>query len=462
MQTQKPAEILIKTPTPHGTLQNIIFNAFLTAGLTSLWVACGTKFGKTLAGSSAIAAKAPIAPDSIFRWVAPYQRQADIGARIVRKILPPEPFTTFDKQQKILKIPQQDCQIEFWNGNDPEALEGEGVNGGYVLDEASKLKRQVFDSARTTTTLTRAPFVIISTPRGKNWFWRGCMDALEEMERARHEGRPPRHIFITAPTSANPFVPRESIAEAKLVLPDRLFRQYYLAEFLDDGAVFRFLADAMGGVNTEYQNNQKSIVSEHRSRDIYIGADWAKQHDSTVFYAINDRGENIGYERFNKIPYTEQVGRLIAFCDDVQGGSTADECNCYVLHDQTGVGEAIEDIIDAVDCHGHSIDGIRWNNYNKEQIVNEFILSLEERCLKLLPWLTLKNEGEAFELNTTLSGKATFSAPIGEHDDAVMAAICANHLYRENRGDNYSVAVVDQIKNQVNKIQFSTGLDDFF
>jgi len=427
-------------------------NAFWIKGLQEIWVANGTKFGKTVGAGVAAGSYMPLVKQGMGRWIAPIYAQSAIGYNVMRRMMNlPELIDTKDGKLQI-DFKDYDSSLHFLHGQHPESLEGAATCLN-VLDEAAKMKEAVYAAVKTTTTVTRAPIMLISTPFGKNWFYHGCMKAKEEMIRARAEGRPPAKIFITAPSSDNPAVTAEAIADARGSLPERLFSQYYLAQFVDDGGIFTCLHDAFGHA-TVFVTDQTWMAETHESKAIYIGADWAKSVDSSVFYGLNDGGRNIGFKRFNKLSYPEQVGSLFAFARQLRRGSTIDpNCPVYILHDKTGVGEAIDDIINATP-HDFDIRGVNWNNANKEAGVNSLILSLEEKALQLFPWDNLHGEMSAFEVTTTASGRPRYAAPAGMHDDTVMAAVTANMLYRDHRDRFLGMGVIDSLNNVVRKIYF--------
>ena len=57
--SQTCVRLRIATP-PHSNKQALIMNAFFINGLQEIWVACGTKFGKTFAASSAMSLAFPL------------------------------------------------------------------------------------------------------------------------------------------------------------------------------------------------------------------------------------------------------------------------------------------------------------------------------------------------------------------------------------------------------------------
>src|SRR5688572_504748 len=118
--------INIITPPPHSDIQKIIMNFFLLNrkyGLQELWVAIGTKGGKSIGASAAIVNAAPLRQQSLFRWIAPYWSQSKIGYKYMQRMLPKKPIVLPNKSELALSIPSIDTTIQCFHGQDPEALE---------------------------------------------------------------------------------------------------------------------------------------------------------------------------------------------------------------------------------------------------------------------------------------------------------------------------------------------------
>lgn len=450
----------VRVAKPHSAKQRQLIEAFVTPGLNELWVACGSKWGKTLGLASAFAVAVPLESQRMYRWIAPIYAQALIGMRYCKRIFPKPPIVKITNSGPVptLAIPSLDTDLQFWHGQHPEDLEGEAVHGQGV-DEAAKQKEQVYASAKSTTTQTRGPSAFISTPRGKGWFYRGCMRAKLEMEKAAHEGRQPRAIFITAPTYDNPMITAEAIEHIRAGMSRRIFRQYIEAEFLDDGSVFEYLTDAFGNP-VDFVSDERWVASTHESKAIFVGADWAKNVDYTTFIALNDQGRLVGWMRIQRRKYPEQVAALYAFLAQVKAASTLIGCQVVCEHDQTGVGEAVDDIIDATNTEGWDITGIVWTNKLKGIYVNDLILSFEEKAFQLTPpWKTLRDELAAYEANVSVSGNVIYGAPENQNDDTVSALMIANRLFRQGRGSISNIIVVDHLESVIRRLQYSGDLD---
>lgn len=414
------SKVISKIFEPHSYSQQQIMEFLSTGDVTQMmWVANGTKYGKTLAACGGISNAAPKTKSSLWRIVAPIYRQTKISWKYVSQILPGEPYVTKNKSDMTMHLNGSGTDIQFWHGQNPEDLEGEGV-AGQVNDECAKLKEQIMSSTRTTITRTGGKVLNISTPRGRNWFYRGCMRAKEEMLRAKAENRIPREIFLTAPTSDNPFIPQASIDEAKRLLPDRLFRQYYLAEFVEDGQVF-----IKPEVDTEYwgvEYDQFAAGSVHswirpdaKDLNVVAGCDWAKKQDFTVLTVWDHSSfpfRCVGFLRFQGKRYTEQVVEVAKFLR--QFGSLE-----MLYHDRTGVGEALDDMLAQVP--GLIYEGKHFSTASKSYMVNDLMTAMERKEILFPWWKELMSEFDTFEVETTELGTMKYQGSEGSHDDIVFS-----------------------------------------
>ena len=90
-------------------------------------------------------------------------------------------------------------------------------------------------------------------------------------------------------------------------LPERVFAQEFMAEFLEDGGgVFRRVMDA---------TTAKPQDKAEPGHDYIVGVDWAKSADFTVLAVLDATAALVYLDRFNQIDYTLQAGRLHALCE---------------------------------------------------------------------------------------------------------------------------------------------------
>ena len=162
-------------------------------------------------------------------WIAPTYKMSNVGWRPIRQVCSPLDGVSVNKSERQAVFPGGGL-VAVRSADNPDSLRGEGLDF-VVMDEAAYIMPEAWIEAirpALSDRLGRALF--ISTPRGRNWFW----------DIHRKGGAEPDWSSFTYPTSANPFMPKGEIEAARAELPEIIFRQEYLAEFVDsEGMVFQ-------------------------------------------------------------------------------------------------------------------------------------------------------------------------------------------------------------------------------
>jgi len=239
-----------------------------------------------------------------------------------------------------------------------------------------------------------------STPRGRNYFWR-------MYQRAQDHG----DVWYShhAPTSANPYIAAEEIAQAKDELPERIFRQEFLAEFIEDGSgVFR-------GVDDAAVLKPEASPKDHAGHSIGFGIDWAKQEDFSVIngYCGTCR-KQVVFDRFNRVDYAIQRSRVKALRDRWKPAK--------ILAESNSIGDPI---IEDLRAEGVSVEGFQTTASTKPPLIDALALALEKGEMKLFNTPIQTNELKAYEMQRGRSGAWTYGAPHGTHDDTVIALALA-------------------------------------
>lgn len=436
----KPPQIIeLQPPKPHSKKQALIMGFFKMPEVKEIWVSMGTKFGKSIGFATAMSVAACEKDRSKWRWVAPRLDQAvEIGMDYCLKVLPPAPHVTKNLQGPYINITGNESRIEFWHTKDPKGLEGPGING-YCLDEVAKMPYEAYAAARTTLTFTKGKLAGFSYPYGKNWFYKKCEEARAEMQWAVKKGVPPEKIFLHARTIDNPLVDPAIVLAAQKELPDRLFRQYYLAEFCDSGDVFIGYRNCLFGNPLDLWGAvQHWLEPGCEEREVVIAADWAKIDDYTVFGAFDykaDKPRLVGFHRFHGLSYLDAVKELYRFSKKFKKVG-------IVYHDKTGVGEAIDDMLAQI---GLPIYGVVFSARSKTQMVNALMLNFEKQMFELPHWPEMLKELEAFEVQTNALGHLSYNAPKGQHDDIVSMLMLGNAALAEYSGKGMEVRVLEEI-----------------
>lgn len=429
----------IQPPKPHSRKQELIMRAFLFPEVREVFVACGSKFGKSLGAATCLTNAVMNKHGGRWRWLAPLYRQSKIGMDYFSKLVPPSPHSEFSYAKMRIDFPLLDSNIEFMHTQTPVDLEGAAIDG-QIGDEAAKMPYQAYVSARTTQTFTRGPSMWVSTPYGKNWFYKRYMECKEQMEWAISKGQVPTVLAIHAPTISNPFVHPDVIAQAKQDLPDRLFRQYYGAEFCDESSIFIGYNECSTGPELEFEsaNQHHWLHADHAKASVVIGADWAKVRDYAVFVAIDYNAtpkKVVGFQRFHGISYVAAVKELYQFSKNFKQVST-------IWHDKTGVGEALDDML------GHfplPFMGFTFSNQSKASIVNGLGLTFEKKDIDIPKWGILLSELATYEVTVSDTGLMRYNASAGSHDDTVIALGLANAAASEYQQGSFEVRLLDDL-----------------
>lgn len=425
----------VNLPEAHSKKQALIANAF-DMGVREVWLACGTKWGKTAACSIAISKMLLGSQGKLLRWIAPIASQSLIGMDYCRRMLPGEPYINLNKSNRYIEVPSLDSKIEFWHGQDPVNLEGAAVNH-IVIDEAAKCKEQVYVSCRTTTTQTMGTYIFPSTPYGKNWFYNGCCEAELHQEWALKNNKPLEKLFLTARTIDNPFIDPKAVSDARKELPARLFAQYYLAEFISDGSLFVGFRECVFGPELHFDEQiHRWIDKDAKHKRVVIGCDWAKSIDFCLFLALDiETGKCVGFERFHKLAYTEAVKRLVRF-------SNVFKELIIIYHDQTGVGEGIDDIMSLTEL---VFQGVTFTNKSKSEMVTHLMTSFEHQAIGIPNYDVLLSELSEFAVKVSDSGVHSYNAPPGHHDDTVCGLMLANEAFIDNADRPYEIISLDDL-----------------
>lgn len=296
--------------------------------------------------------------------------------------------------------------IEAWSMTDPDAGRSRKYHQA-IIDEAAKaphLKVAWEESIRPTLTDYRGDALFLSTPKGLNYFY-------DLYQRGQDALANPDWKSWQLPSSVNPFLDPAEIEAAQLELPDLVFKQEYLAEFLSgEGAVFRNVDACL--------LSDPTTPAEHKGHEIVGGLDWAKLHDFTVLSLVCIHCEREVYlDRFNKIGWDFQRERVLAAL--LKWGAT------YGLVETNSIGSPnLEALRDAAP-ESIALAGFETTAKSKGQLIQSLALAFEKEMLQWLPDPVARHELIAYEATVTDTGFTRYGAPEGQWDDTVIARALA-------------------------------------
>jgi hypothetical protein len=231
--------------------------------------------------------------------------------------------------------------------------------------------------------------MFISTPKGRNWFWRLWQ---------KGQGDDKDWKSWRLPTGDNPYIHPDEIEAARETLPELTFEQEYLAVFLEhEGAVFRNIDACMDA--------PKTAPKDHEGHTIIVGVDWGKQNDFTaISIGCVDCKMELDKDRFREIDYAFQRKRLGVLYEKWKP--------TVILAEQNAMGDPI---IEQLQRDGLPARPFQTTASTKPQLI-------ENLAWQFMDDPVWRGELEAYERKVSpVTGRSQYSAPEGMHDDTVIA-----------------------------------------
>jgi hypothetical protein len=273
---------------------------------------------------------------------------------------------------------------------------GEGVDY-VVIDEAATINENVWRQIiRPTLMDTKGKALMISTPRGFNWF-------RDEFVRGQDDEYP-EYKSWHFPTEASPYIDEVEIREAEQTLPQVVFEQEIMAMFVSNAAaVFRYGDSAFRELHEP---------GEH----VTMGVDLAKSRDFTVLTAADSQTRMpVYHERFNAVSWVVQKQRIR---DAVQRLNDKG-AEVTLVVDSTGLGDVV---FDDLESEGYDVIPVKFSQQWKQQAVFQLSADLERGYAFILPHQRHEFDQYSYEISE-VTGRFKFAAPEGQHDDEVSAKL---------------------------------------
>ena len=329
-------------------------------------------------------------------WVSPSYKTSEVGWRPLRQIARKLPGAEIRLVDRMVTLPGGGF-VAVRSADNPDSLRGEGLDY-VVMDECAFMQKEAWTEAiRPALSDRQGKALFISTPKGRNWFWEVYQRGVNGEEGWQ---------AWTFPTANNPFIAESEIEAAKRDLPEMIFRQEYLAEFIDDsGGVFRRVQEAAILEPREYEQGKQYVA----------GVDVAASVDFTVVSVLDAESKEMVYmDRFNRVDYPVLINRLESVYHRYHLTSMVVESN--------SIGRPV---IDELVSRGLNIVPFATTSATKQGIIQNLQAAFENRQILVLDEPVLIGELLSFESKRNASGGFSYSAPDGMHDDTVLSLAIA-------------------------------------
>jgi len=384
--------LTITLPSQHAGQQTITqqarrFNA----------VVCGRRWGKTTYGIDRC-----VTPDVLpypVGWFSPtYKMLLEVWREAVR-VLKPIATRVSTADHRIENM--AGGVLEFWSLDNPDSARGRKYRR-IIVDEAAMVPA-LMDAwqyaLRPTLVDYSGDAYFLSTPKGRNGFWQMWQWGQDPLQS--------EWASWQMPSSVNPRIPASEFDAMRETMPERVYQQEILAQFLEDGgSIFRGITDA---VTAERQTSP-------RTGSTYVaGLDWALSVDFTVLTIIDATTQSVAHiDRFNGVDYSLQRQRIAAACQRFGVVS--------VLAEENAMGKPNNDELRRM---GVPVRDFTTTNASKAELIEKLAAGFEQGNIKIIDDPVLIAELQSFGAERLPGGMTRYSAPPGAHDDMVMSLALA-------------------------------------
>jgi hypothetical protein len=352
----------------------------------------GRQFGKTMLAMNQAFYWAMNDPGCKIGWVSPIYKQSEKVFDEMAKAFEPSFVKTNASK---LKLEVNGSSIQLFSSERYDNMRGFTFDY-LIIDEAAWQMEAAWTNVLRATVLVMGKKVLfLSTPRGRNWFYN--LHALDGVD--------PQFKSFRMSSYDNPIIDPNEIDSARYTLPEHIFKQEYLAEFVDNGSgVFSNL----------------TIANPTGSSSYYAGIDLGRADDYTVLSIMNQNGHLVYCERWRHNSWQNIINSMLPILK---------QYNPHVLIEVNSIGDVIyEQMLKLYS----KIKPFVTTSKSKQDIVEGLQVAIQNNQFTLpnIDWLIKEFNVFTYEYNPK-TRNIKYSAPSGFHDDGVMSCCIAYQCYKE-------------------------------
>jgi hypothetical protein len=264
-----------------------------------------------------------------------------------------------------------------------------------VVDEMAFTRPELWNEVLSATVMVKGKKVIfISTPKGKNHFHTLCMQPNYD----------DRYKYIHFTSYDNPMIAPQELEERKRSLPDHIFRQEYMAEFIDNASGL-------------FKNVRQSAGTWERGGKCYAGLDIGRADDYTVLTILNERGQMVYVGRWRHDEWSKIIDKVADIIKQYQA---------VTLIEVNNQGDIFYEMLSS--RLRNLVNPFTTTSKTKPIIIEDLALAFEQSDIKIIEeqWLIDELENFTYIYNPN-TRSVQYSAPSGLHDDGVISLALAWH-----------------------------------
>jgi hypothetical protein len=362
----------------------------------------GRQFGKTMLCINQQLYWAINDKGCMIGWVSPIYKQSKKVYTELKKSTISSGLFSYNDTELIVK--GFGSQIQFFSAERSDGIRGNTFDY-LICDEFDFMKANTWEEVLQPTVLVKGKKVVfISTPRGKRMMYK--------LSLLRHQDE--RYKYFQFSSYDNPMIDPREIDSIRQTVPDHVFRQEYLAEFLD-------------GATGLFRNVRESIGTAVNTGKIFGGLDIGRADDYTVLTIGTKDGGVFFIERYRQDEWTNIINKV---------AKRIKEFNALTYVEVNNQGDVFYEMLKKLT--GNLTEPYTTSSKTKPIMIEDLAVSFEQMELTIPNEEYLIDELEAFTYIFDLKTRhVKYAAPEGIHDDSVISLSLYNqarkHLSKKGK-----------------------------
>lgn len=385
----------IKGYRPHDN-QKLIHNSINNQPHKYYILNIGRQFGKTMLGINQMLYWAINDKGCNIGWVTPIYKQGKKVFTELEKVTRSSGLFEYDKSELIVR--GFNSTISFFSGERPDNIRGNTFDY-LIIDEFAFTREELWSEVLSATVLVKGKKVLfISTPKGKNHFYQLSLQPNYDE----------RYKYFHFTSYDTPFINALDLEERKRSLPSHVFKQEYLAEFIDSSSGL-------------FSNVRDCIFTPIESKQYFGGVDIGRADDYTVLSIVNENNQQVYCERWRQDEWSKIIDKVALVINQYKAKSYIEVNN---------QGDVFFELLQKK-CKGLVYPYIT-SSKTKPIMIEDLAVQFEQKQITILDIQWLIDELEAFTyIYNPNTRSVQYSAPQGVHDDSVVSLALSYQAKKE-------------------------------
>lgn len=347
--------------------------------------------GKTLMAINMLLKTALELRNSVSMIIEPTLNQSRNVFKTLNKAVANLPLVVSSNKNELTLELINGSQILCKSAEQGEALRGYTVSGILIIDEAAYIQDNFFPIVYPCRDVHQAPLIMISTPRFKTGeFYETYLRGLNDEKDI--------YVYDFNNYDTSKFLNPERLEYYRKTIPAIKFQQDYLGLFAEfNGSVFKDFSSC--------------ISKDFQQLPVMFSIDWGNGSDYTAIAIINTLNEVIDIVYFNDKDETQTIDYIKKLVEHYKPYKIIVETN--------SIGNIFKGLLEK--AIKQPIQGFNTDNNSKNRIINNLQVMIQNQQIKFPNIPELLTELAVYEQQKTSTGKITFNAPSGYHDDLIIA-----------------------------------------